>query len=157
MIFAEAIQRFGYYYATSDVFTELFTGACLYHIQQGALSYWIIYLLLPLGVCWLYSCIINCKKNLNEQQNYRYALPQMNRADRLSFLKMYYAEEERGRIQAYLEINKDVIVMEDKSAGSNASTVLVMKPNGGLFFRKYAFDEDGEKRIPGLPANSHER
>ena len=37
------------------------------------------------------------------------------------------------------------MVIEDNSAGSNASTVLVMKPDGEMYYRKYAFDEDGVK------------
>ncbi|MED5604984.1 hypothetical protein VYE96_06130 [Fusobacterium pseudoperiodonticum] len=36
-------------------------------------------------------------------------------------------------MRAYLEINKDVLIIEDISAGSNASTLIVMKKDGTLF------------------------
>ena len=144
VIFAEAVQRYGFFYTTSDVFTELFSGASIYHIEKELIPFWSAYLLLPLAICWCIS-VFGSKKDDNRNFESRAILPQMNQADRLAFLKTYYEEENREHIQAYLDINKDVTVLEDNSAGSNASTVLVMKPNGELFYRKYAFDKDGEK------------
>jgi hypothetical protein len=143
VIFAEAIQRYGFYYATSDVFTELFSGASLYHIEKEAVPMWSAYLLLPLGICWMISMLGKRKNNLTSV--YRATLPQMNSVDRLAFLKTYYEDENRNNIQSYLEINRDVTVVEDNSAGSNASTLLVMKPDGNMFYRKYAFNENGIK------------
>lgn len=144
VIFAEAVQRYGYYYSTSDVFTELFSGASLYHIESGLIPFWGTYLLLPLIICWGISVIWG-KREKEKITAGRIALPQMNYSDRLAFLKTYYQDEKREHIQAYLDINKDVTVVEDKSAGSNASTVLVMKPDGEMLYRKYAFDQDGAK------------
>lgn len=144
VIFAEAVQRYGYYYSTSDVFTELFSGSSLYHINSGLVPFWGAYLLLPLAICWCISMIL---KSFDKSKivGGRTVLPQMNRSDRLAFLKTYYEDEKREHIQGYLDINKDVTVVEDNSSGSNASTLLVMKPDGELFFRKYAFDQDGVK------------
>lgn len=144
VIFAEAVQRYGFFYTTSDVFTELFAGASIYHIEKKLIPFWSAYLLLPLAFCCCIS-IIGAKRNGNKTFEARAVLPQMNRGDRLAFLKTYYEEENKEHILAYLDINRDVTVLEDKSAGSNASTVLVMKPNGELFYRKYAFDKDGGK------------
>ena len=76
---------------------------------------------------------------------YRQTLPQINSRERLAFLKTYFSNENRENIKAYLEINKDVSIIEDISAGSNASTLLIMKKDGKLFFRKYAFNDDGIK------------
>lgn len=144
IIFAQAIQRYGYYYVTLDIFTQLFSGSNVYKVDDSVFAFWMAYLLLPLGVCWIIAMIIGRNKQ-GVEKKYRLTLPHMNQSDRLAFLKTYYEEDNRENIQSYLEINKDVTVIEDNSAGSNASTVLVMKPNGSLFFRKYAFNEDGEK------------
>ena len=76
---------------------------------------------------------------------YRQTLPQINSRERLAFLKTYFSNENRENIKAYLEINKDVSIIEDISAGSNASTLIIMKKDGTLFFRKYAFNDDGIK------------
>ena len=144
VIFAESVQRYGYYYSTSDVFTELFSGSSLYNIAPGLVPFWGAYLLLPLAVCWGISVIGDKYMNMAEHR-YHAVLPQMNQTDRLAFLKTYYDDENRERIRIYLEMNKDVTIVEDHSSGSNASTVLVMRPDGNLFYRKYAFDEEGHK------------
>lgn len=143
VIFAEAIQRYGFFYATSDVFTKLFSGASLYQIEKAAIPLWAAYLLLPLAICLVISLLL--RKKESTEVIYRQTLPQMNQSDRLAFLKTYYADENSANINSYLDINRDVVVVEDNSAGSNASTVLVMKEDGSLFYRKYAFDDDGEK------------
>jgi len=144
VVFAEAVQQYGYYYTASDVFTELFSCSCLYNIDLGLVPFWGAYLLLPLAICWGISII---KSNYTESTKYEFrsTLPQMNQTDRLAFLKTYYDDENRENLQAYLGINRDVMVVEDYSAGSNASTLLVMKQDGKLFYRKYAFDEEGNK------------
>lgn len=144
VIFAETVQRYGYYYSASDVFTKLFSGSSLYTISPSLVPFWGAYLLLPLTICWVISVVEGRHTNTSRFE-FHATLPQMNQTDRLAFLKTYYDDENREHIQAYLEINKDVTVVEDNSAGSNASTVLVMKPDGNLFYRKYAFDEDGDK------------
>lgn len=144
VVFAETVQRCGIFYSASNIFTKLFSGASLYSIDRRIVLLWGGYLLLPLGVCWI-SSTFQARKGALEKKISRATLPQMNQADRLAFLKTYYEEENREFIQVYLQINKDVTVIEDNSAGSNASTILVMKENGTLFFRKYAFDGDGDK------------
>ncbi len=142
-IFAEVIQAHGFNYSTSDVFTELFLGSSLYHIDKALIPIWSTYLLLPLLICGVISLIVYKKQG--DEVEAKKTLPHLNQADRLAFLKTYYEDESRNHIQAYLGINSDVTVVEDNSAGSNASTLLVMKSEGNFLFRKYAFDEDGEK------------
>jgi hypothetical protein len=56
---------------------------------------------------------------------------------------MYYSDENRQNLKLYLEMNKDVVVICDNSAGSNATTITALK-NDKLFYRKYAFNVDGE-------------
>lgn len=143
VIFAEAVQRYGFYYSTSDIFTTLFSEASLYKIETGLMPFWAAYLVLPLFICWILSSYHE-RKEVAEKP-FVLTLPQMNQRDRLAFLKTYYEDEKREHIQAYLTLNRDVTVVEDNSAGSNASTLLVMKPDGNMFFRKYAFGKDGDK------------
>lgn len=101
-------------------------------------------MLLPLGICCIFSLLFYF---LSKKENfyYRQTLPQINSRERLAFLKTYFSNENKENIKAYLEINKDVSIIEDISAGSNASTLLIMKKDGKLFFRKYAFNDDGIK------------
>ena len=143
-LFAKFMQKKGENYSIFDIFSKLFSGASLYNIEKKILPYWIIYLLLPLGICLLFSLVLYV---LVKKENfyYRQTLPQINSRERLAFLKTYFSNENRENMRAYLEINKDVLIIEDISAGSNASTLIIMKKNGTLFFRKYAFNDDGIK------------
>ena len=144
MLFAETVQYYGFFYSTSEVFRNLFSGSSLYHVERALVPLWAAYLLVPLVICIVISGFMNRKPKKRMYLPHQ-PLPQLNRTDRLAFLRIYYAEENRARIRAYLEINSDVTVLEDNSAGSNATTVLVMKPDGKLFYRKYAFGEDANK------------
>ena len=143
-LFAKFMQKKGEKYSIFDIFSKLFSGASLYNIEKKILPYWIIYLLLPLGICLLFSLVLYV---LVKKENfyYRQTLPQINSRERLAFLKTYFSNENKENMRAYLEINKDVLIIEDISAGSNASTLIVMKKDGTLFFRKYAFNDDGIK------------
>lgn len=143
-LFAKFMQKKGENYSIFDIFSKLFSGASLYNIEKKILPYWIIYLLLPLGICLLFSLVLYV---LVKKENfyYRQTLPQINSRERLAFLKTYFSNENRENMRAYLEINKDVLIIEDISAGSNASTLIIMKKDGTLFFRKYAFNDDGIK------------
>lgn len=143
-LFAKFMQKKGENYSIFDIFSKLFSGASLYNVEKKILPYWIIYLLLPLGICLLFSLVLYV---LVKKENfyYRQTLPQINSRERLAFLKTYFSNENRENMRAYLEINKDVLIIEDISAGSNASTLIIMKKDGTLFFRKYAFNDDGIK------------
>lgn len=143
-LFAKFMQKKEENYSIFDIFSKLFSGASLYNVEKKILPYWIIYLLLPLGICLLFSLVLYV---LVKKENfyYRQTLPQINSRERLAFLKTYFSNENRENMRAYLEINKDVLIIEDISAGSNASTLIVMKKDGTLFFRKYAFNDDGIK------------
>lgn len=142
VFFAEALQSKDLRYTTSEVFATLFSGGTVYKVNNGVdVIMWLLFLLLPLVIC-LFISKIRSKKNKVLVR--RLILPQMSKSDKLAFLRTYYEEENREHINLYLEINKDVSVVEDNSAGSNASTVVILKDEK-LYFRKYAFDADGEK------------
>lgn len=141
VFFAEVLHKMGFGYTVTDVFTILFSGAILYRVAPDSLVLWAAFLLLPLLVCFIASYAIRSE---TDPEKIRFTLPQASKAERLSFLKTYYAEEKREYIEEYLKINDDVTIIRDYSAGSDASTILVMR-EGELYFRKYAFGEAGVK------------
>ncbi|MEA5050206.1 MAG: lysylphosphatidylglycerol synthase transmembrane domain-containing protein [Oscillospiraceae bacterium] len=71
-------------------------------------------------------------------------LPQIHEDDRLEFLDLYFSGEKRDFIQKYLELNRDVNVLQNLSGGSYATTLLCMDPTS-TFYRKYAFSKDCTK------------
>ena len=139
-IFAEFLQSNEKQYTTSDVFAVLFSNFKYSVLQNEEFVYWGVFLVTPLLICLLISLLF-LKPKLGKTTS---VLPQLNKNDRFAFLKMYFSDENRDYIEPYLEINKDVNVLQDNSAGSNASTVVVLK-KGDVFYRKYAFNEDGKK------------
>ena len=145
VFFAESVRRMGFAWSGMDVFTALFSGTALYNVDKGLIPSLAAYLILPLVICAAVSFVLSRKSSDDAGGSTRHTLPQLNKSDRLAFLKTYYREDSREHIQAYLSLNDDVTVIEDNSAGSNASTLLVMKSGGEMLFRKYAFDKDGVK------------
>ena len=143
--FAESVRRMGHVWSGTDVFTVLFSGTALYNVDSGLIPSLAAYLILPLVICAAVSFVLSRRFSGDAGGGTRHTLPQLNKSDRLAFLKTYYREDSREHIQAYLSLNDDVTVIEDNSAGSNASTLLVMKSGGEMLFRKYAFDKDGLK------------
>ncbi|MGI6680970.1 MAG: lysylphosphatidylglycerol synthase transmembrane domain-containing protein [Bdellovibrionota bacterium] len=141
--FSIILKKNSFDYNFEDVFVDFFGIINLYSINKEAFSLWGGYLIFPLLITLLISLVI--KKDDDGKELYKSALPQLNESDKLAFLKTYYAEEDREAVKAYLKINDDITIVKDCSAGSNASTLLVMKNDGQLFFRKYAFNEDGKK------------
>ena len=144
-VFSLALKNVTPNYNFADIFVSFFTGINLYSINNEFFLLWSGYLILPLLITFL--CSILVKERQDDVENYKSTLPQLNESDKLAFLKTYYAEENRDALRTYLEINNDVTILEDKSAGSNASTLLVMANNGEIFFRKYAFNDDSIKLI----------
>lgn len=67
-------------------------------------------------------------------------LPQANIEERRLFLKMYFAGEKKEYIDNYLKINRNILVLRDYSAGSNATTILCTDGKKS-FYRKYAFSD----------------
>lgn len=143
-LMAKVVSLLGYSYTTSDIFTILFSGKPIVLLENQLMMVLLGYLCVPLVVCLLLFYGIHRMKPV-EAEHYRNPLPQVNVSDKLSFLKKYYEDENRDIIHSYLEINQDVAVVEDRSAGSNACTSLVMNKDGKMFFRKYAYREDGKK------------
>ena len=71
-------------------------------------------------------------------------LPYQNEQEKLSFLELYFSGDKQEYIDMYLNINRDILIIKDYSAGSNATTLLCTK-NNIVFFRKYNFGSDAKK------------
>ena len=141
-LFSKSLQIIDIYYSFTDIFVMLFSGINVISSSNEIIIYWSLFLLLPLLFCFIISELFFNKRELSKR--YRIVLPQMTKSDKLAYLQTYYSSENREHLQSYLDINSDVTIVEDKSAGSNASTVIALK-NGKLYYRKYAFDDDGLK------------
>ena len=83
-------------------------------------------------------------KSKNFQKHYIEILPHINMTDRLAFLEQYFNGGNCAYFKKYIELNNDVAIIEDYSAGSNATTMLCNK-DGNLFYRKYSFGKDASK------------
>lgn len=103
-----------------------------------------VYMLSSLVILLVVSLIIRRKNIEAKPEKLIHLLPQIDEASRLNFLKLYFAGDKREYIADYLNMNRDVNVVKDLSAGSNATTILCMDGKS-TFFRKYAFGADADK------------
>lgn len=76
--------------------------------------------------------------------SYLNLLPQVDPNDRANFLSQYFGLQNKDTVEKFIEINENITILQDYSAGSNATTMLCMDENM-TFYRKYAFGADGEK------------
>lgn len=152
-LFALFLQQMGFEFTLTRVFKVVFsmpgTSLLLECIKGenglGWTVWFFIYLLLPLCIIGSWAAARQCFAGRQTMKyKHRSILPQLKPSQRLAFLSIYFNNDESGYFDSYLAINKDVSVLEDYSAGSNATTILCMDGEG-MFFRKYAFGEDGDK------------
>ncbi|OBW95298.1 lysylphosphatidylglycerol synthase transmembrane domain-containing protein [Gallibacterium salpingitidis] len=146
ILFSKSIYEFynDESYSVLKIFSILFSGLSVYQVDNNILYLWLVFLLSPLLICFVISYSYNKYSKNSKNFNYKIILPQLSKTDKLAFLRIYYAEENREHIKNYIKMNKNVVIIEDFSAGSNASTILIIK-NDQMYFRKYAFDDDGVK------------
>lgn len=152
--FADFLSAFGETKSGIDIFFMLFAkgsidsgGLDILSIKSGELlNYsnigYLFYLMIPIAFLFLASALMGKKEK--KTGNYVNLLPQMDEDEKRRFLEIYFSDEQRDFVQNYLKINRDVLIIRDYSAGSNATTLLCMK-EGKNFFRKYAFGSDGDK------------
>ncbi len=105
-----------------------------------------IYLVTPLLILLIVSFFLKKfkKQYLIDNEKYFRLIPQINSADKLKFLELYFSAQNRDFFKDYLKINGDIAILENYSAGSNATTMLC-SDDSKPFFRKYAFENDGKK------------
>lgn len=111
-----------------------------------------IYMLMPLVIMFLLSLLQKYQllrvKPAKPVETIN-LLPQIQERDRLKFLERYFSEENREYMHLYINLNNNISILEDFSAGSNATTMLCMNQQQ-TFYRKYAFGLDGKKLLEQL-------
>ena len=124
--------------------------------QLGAPSargWFIAWYLLPLALMWLATLLPAAWRGaMNraagvpaaEGERYRNLLPQVDPQDRSAFLSQYFGLQNKDYVDKFLSINENITILQDYSAGSNATTMLCMDKTD-TFYRKYAFGADGDK------------
>ncbi|MEG2021692.1 MAG: lysylphosphatidylglycerol synthase transmembrane domain-containing protein, partial [Oscillospiraceae bacterium] len=159
------LVNLGLDWSFGDVFATLFSfgnvnsalGVASFNIAGITVSGWFmmaIYVLIPVVFLFMLSFVpqtvlakfVAHKKDdeINEPSAILNLLPQVNENDRLNFLELYFSNTKRDYLKKYLDLNRDIHIIEDFSAGSNATTMLCMDEQK-TFYRKYAFGADGEK------------
>jgi len=153
--FAGAVSQTGINISGVQVFTTIFSSNCgrlLWESDWSSLGWNSFPLLLlgfmifPLIIVYILSVIVKNYENKKgiEDRHYQSALPQLNNNDRLSFLENYFSGDNSDILKQYLEINKDVGILSDCSAGSYATTILCVDGKD-TFYRKYAIGQDTYK------------
>lgn len=104
-----------------------------------------LYLLLPL-LALLLLAAVRFRIPLRRKVRTVALIPQAERTEQLQFLRRYFAGSVRDYLQSYLAMNRDLTILRDLSAGSAATTMLCLRGES-LFYRKYAFGEDGKKLL----------
>lgn len=133
------IELFNSFYSLEGMFNTTFTW--MFSFKNEIVVLMCIYVTLPLLLIYLFSLIYKGKL---KNKKYREILPHVNINDRLVFLEQYFNSDNRDYFKKYIKLNSDVAIIEDYSAGSNATTMLCSK-DGKNFYRKYSFGKDAEK------------
>lgn len=159
--FALYLQKIGGNYNVIDVFTLLFSysnldGATIGNAYKNIDFYThlpillLIYIGSPLLIMMLLSLLPKKIKAMagndtnTSSEKYLNLLPYINDKEKLAFLEAYFSGKSRDYFMTYLSINRDINIIQDFSAGSNATTILCADKEG-TFFRKYAFGDAGKK------------
>lgn len=114
------------------------------YVGFNGLLYLIIYINIPILIIYWSAYFYEIFQKKETNKKYVELLPHISSRDRLIFLEEYFSAEKREYLKHYLELNRDVSIIQDYSAGSNATTMLCSK-NGQTFYRKYAFGKDADK------------
>lgn len=146
-LFSLSMRLFGNKISLVEVFTTLFSKNSL-DVSTVEVSFnnylMFIYLLIPLIILIILTLLLSKKEKVKTDDEYLELLPQINFSDKLSFLEGYFSARSRDYFNNYIKLNRDISIIEDFSAGSNATTMLCTKDEK-MFFRKYAFGSDSEK------------
>lgn len=150
-LFAYFLKSIGKDISLIEIFTLLFSKNNLEvsTLNMSKLNinsiYLIIYLVVPLIILIIISLLpIYKKQKAHENENYLKLLPHINPNDKLNFLEGYFSAKSREYFKNYIKINRDISIIQDFTAGSNATTMLCTD-GVKTFFRKYSFGKDNEK------------
>lgn len=163
MALAAALTAAGHPMQLVDVFGALFgqsagdlrvvlPGGVLAGAPLTACAAMLSWYLLPLLVMWLATLLPERVRGAMNQataaapagESYLNLLPQADPQDRAVFLSQYFGLQNKAWVDRFLQMNQDITILQDYSAGSNATTMLCMDKTR-TFYRKYAFGADGKK------------
>ncbi|WP_455500234.1 lysylphosphatidylglycerol synthase domain-containing protein [Gemmiger sp.] len=133
-------------------FAALLPGGTLGAAAPAARGVLLCWFVLPLIAMWAATLLPeNVRGAVNQatqaapaEESYLNLLPQADEHDRAVFLGKYFGLENKTYVQRFLQMNRDITILQDYSAGSNATTMLCMDKET-TFYRKYAFGADGKK------------
>lgn len=149
-LFAKSLELFNYNYSFVEVVISLFSKntlniSLITLVKDFSDSFvFFIFIATPLVLMIFLSFIIKPKKDNNKNNKYLKLLPHKRGQDRLVFLEAYFSGQKPEYFKTYLKLNQDISILQDLSAGSNATTILCTKDKE-MFFRKYAIGKDSEK------------
>ena len=152
---AECLQSGGANIRLRDVVDIFFNrssilSANLYNYKGNSLSITLfvsLYVLLPLFFIYIASYLYDRRRKdfAGNEGVKNSVIPHVNSHDALLFLETFFKGNLGGAyLKGFLEVNKDVNILEDHSAGSNAVTLLCTDGQS-TFYRKFAIGADGEK------------
>lgn len=115
----------------------------------GVYSYYMImYFCIPLVLMFVIASISSksSKSGMQESVDAEYLnlLPWINNSDKLNFLEKYFEESNKEYLTSYMQLNQNISIIRDYTAGSSATTLLC-RGKDDLFFRKYAFESEAKK------------
>ena len=136
---AQMLRQSGTASSFADVFLQMFRTDALLHSTFAATGdsglLLALYCLLPLLILLLVSFLL---RRRSPKAPAHPLLPQMDPAEQLQFLNVYFEGDSREAMQEFLTMNQDVSIMRNCSAGSDATTMLCLKQDCTVY-RKYAF------------------
>lgn len=152
--FSRFLTKSGNFIETVDIFYLLFEkeslmvgslGISNIYALTGQGMWFAIFLISPVIFLFLASFVVGKRTGtIEEKDDYLNLIPHLDEKERIAFLELYFESERSSYVQKYLKVNRNILIINDFSAGSNATTMLCMDNNKN-FFRKYAFGIDGEK------------
>lgn len=104
----------------------------------------ILYMITPLFIMLTVSFFFEETDQKEKQDGCGNLFIHMDAKERLDFLENYFSGRNREYVFSYFQINQNISIIRDSSAGSNAATMLCFDDKN-IFFRKYAFGEDSDK------------
>lgn len=160
---AAAMTAAGHPMSLVEVFDALFgqsagdlrvvlPGGVLDGAPPAACAAMLSWYLVPLVLMWLVTLLpAGVRGAVNQAtaaapagESYLNLLPQADPQDRAAFLSQYFGLQNKAWVDRFLQMNQDITILQDYSAGSNATTMLCMDKTR-TFYRKYAFGADGQK------------
>ncbi|GHT44388.1 hypothetical protein FACS189454_01590 [Planctomycetales bacterium] len=163
-LFCRGLQSLGHAVSFSELFVHTYSvlgvmSSALELSQKNTASvsvYLFVFTLLPAVVMifasaaialiprqWIPRLLIKIGRNTTAN-GFIKIIPFANTEAKMTFMERYFAANDRGYCEAYIDANRDIEIVKDFSGGSHATTLLIER-NGKYCFRKYAFGDACQK------------